>query len=275
MHIWTRLKAASQGKTGLGIYPDGMVEHDAMVGQLLDKLKELGLEDNTIVMYSTDNGAEVASWPDGGTTPFRGEKNTNWEGGYRVPCAIRWPGVIKPGTVLNDVFAHEDMLPTLLAAAGDPDVKGKLLKGMKVGDKTFKVHLDGHNITDALAGKAASPRNEFFYFNDDGSLVALRYNQWKLVFAEQRAHGFDVWQEPFVPLRVPRLFNIRSDPFENAEHSMDYWRWRAEHLFLLVPAQQYVGQFLATFKEFPPRQKVGGFSLDSVLESLQQGGGNR
>ena len=218
MHICTHLKKESEGKTGLGIYPDGMVEHDGHVGQLLDKLKELGLDDNTIVMYSTDNGAEKFSWPDGGTTPFRGEKNTNWEGGYRVPCAIRWPGVIKPGTVYNDIFSHEDMLPTLMAAAGVPDVKEQLLKGMKVGDKTFKVHLDGYNITDALAGKAPSPRHEFFYFNDDGSLVALRYDQWKIVFAEQRAHGFDVWQEPFVPLRVPKLFNLRSDPFEKADH---------------------------------------------------------
>ena len=273
MHVFTHLKKESAGKTGLGIYPDGMVEHDAMVGQLLDKLKELGLDDNTIVMYSTDNGSESFSWPDGGTTPFRGEKATNWEGGFRVPAAIRWPGVIKPGTVNNDVFAHEDMLPTLLAAAGDPDVKDKLLKGMKVGDKTFKVHLDGYNITDALAGKAPDPRHEFFYFNDDGSLVALRYNQWKLVFAEQRAHGFDVWQEPFVTLRVPKLFNLRSDPFEQADHiGMDYNRWRIERIFLLVPAQQYVGRFLATFKEFPPSQKVGSFSLDQVLEALKQGG---
>jgi arylsulfatase len=275
MHIWTRLKAESQGKTGLGIYPDGMVEHDAMVGQLLNKLEELGLSDNTIVMYSTDNGAEKFTWPDGGQSPFRGEKNTNWEGGYRVPCAIRWPGVIKPGTVLNDVFAHEDMLPTLLAAAGDPGVKDKLLKGMKVGNETFKVHLDGYDITDALSGKARSPRNEFFYFNDDGDLVALRYAQWKIVFAEQRAHGFDVWQEPFVQLRVPKLFNLRSDPFETGDHeAMDYERWRIEHLFLLVPAQQYVGQFLSTFKEFPPRQKPGSFSIEQVVEALQPSGGN-
>jgi arylsulfatase len=275
MHIWTRLKAESQGKTGLGIYPDGMIEHDAMVGQLLNKLEELGLSDNTIVMYSTDNGAEKFTWPDGGQSPFRGEKNTNWEGGYRVPCAIRWPGVIKPGTVLNDVFAHEDMLPTLLAAAGDPGVKDKLLKGMKVGNETFKVHLDGYDITDALSGKARSPRNEFFYFNDDGDLVALRYAQWKIVFAEQRAHGFDVWQEPFVQLRVPKLFNLRSDPFETGDHeAMDYERWRIEHLFLLVPAQQYVGQFLSTFKEFPPRQKPGSFSIEQVVEALQPSGGN-
>src|SRR5450755_1685932 len=212
MHIWTRLKESARGKTGLGVYPDGMVEHDAHVGEILNALKELGLDENTIVMYSTDNGAEKFSWPDGGTSPFRGEKNTNWEGGYRVPTAIRWPGVIKPGTVLNDVFAHEDMLPTLLAAAGVTDVKEQLLKGMKVGNNSFKVHLDGYNITDALAGKASSPRHEFFYFNDDGSLVALRYDQWKLVFAEQRAHGLNVWQDPFVALRFPKLFNLRSDP---------------------------------------------------------------
>jgi arylsulfatase len=274
MHIWTRLKAESQGKTGLGLYPDGMVEHDAMVGQVLKALDDLGLAQDTIVMYSTDNGAEKFTWPDGGQSPFRGEKNTNWEGGYRVPCAIRWPGVVEPGTVLNDIFAHEDMLPTLLSAAGDPGVKEKLMKGTKVGDKTFKVHLDGYDITDALAGKAPSPRHEFFYFNDDGSLVALRYDQWKIVFAEQRAHGFDVWQEPFVPLRLPKLFNLRSDPFETADHeSMDYERWRVEHLFLLVPAQQYVGQFLATFKEFPPRQKPGSFSIDHVMATLQKGGG--
>jgi arylsulfatase A-like enzyme len=273
MHIWTHLKPESVGKTGLGIEADGMVEHDAMVGQLLDKLKELGLEDNTIVMYSTDNGAEEFSWPDGGTTPFRGEKNTNWEGGYRVPTAIRWPGVIKPGTVNNDVFSHEDMLPTLLAAAGVPDVKEQLLKGMKVGDKTFKVHLDGYNLTDTLAGKAPDPRHEFFYWNDDGSMVGLRYNNWKVVFQEQRAEGFDAWQEPFVPLRVPKLFNLRSDPFEKADHvALDYGHWRIDRVFVLVPAQQYVGQFLATFKEFPPSQKVGSFSLDQVLETLQESG---
>jgi arylsulfatase A-like enzyme len=273
MHIHTHLKPESQGKTGLGIYPDGMVEHDVMVGQILDKLKELGLEENTIVMYSTDNGAEEFSWPDGGTTPFRGEKATNWEGGYRVPCAIRWPGVITPGTISNEIFAHEDMLPTLLAAAGVPDVKEQLLKGMQVGNTNFKVHLDGYNITDALAGKTPSPRKEFFYFNDDGTLVGLRFDQWKLVFAEQRAEGFDVWQEPFVQLRLPKLFNLRSDPFEKGDQiGADYERWRIERVFLLVPAQQYVGGFLSTFKEFPPSQKVGSFSLEQVMESLQAGG---
>jgi arylsulfatase A-like enzyme len=271
MHIFTHLKKESEGKTGLGVYPDGMVEHDGMVGQLLDKLKELGLDENTIVMYSTDNGAEKFTWPDGGTSPFRGEKNTNWEGGYRVPCAIRWPGVIKPGTVNNEIFAHEDMLPTLLAAAGVPNVKEQLLNGMKVGNKTFKVHIDGYNITDALAGKALNPRKEFFYFNDEGSLVGLRYNQWKIVFAEQRAEGFEVWQEPFVQLRLPKLFNLRSDPFETGDReAMDYSHWRIDRVFLLVPAQQYIGQFLSSFKEFPPSQKPGSFSIDEALESLHR-----
>ena len=212
MHIWTHLKPESQGVTGLGVYPDGMVEHDAMVGVVLAKLDELGIADNTIVMYSTDNGAEKFSWPDGGTSPFRNEKASNWEGAYRVPCAIRWPGVIEPGTVHNDIFSHEDMLPTLLAAAGVPDAKEQLLKGMPVGNKTFKVHLDGYDVTDALAGKSPSPRKEFFYFSDEGSLVGLRYEQYKIVFAEQRSHSLDVWQDPFVELRFPKLFNLRSDP---------------------------------------------------------------
>jgi arylsulfatase len=270
MHIFTHLKASSEGKTGLGPYPDGMVEHDAMVGELLDKLKELGIENNTIVMYSTDNGAEEFSWPDGGTTPFRGEKATNWEGGYRVPTAIRWPGTIKPGTVYNEMFSHEDMLPTLLAAAGDPNVKEKLLTGMKVGAKNFKVNLDGYNLMPFFKGEVKeNPRNEFFYFNDDGSLVAIRYRQWKVVFAEQRAEGFEVWQEPFVELRLPKIFNLRSDPFEKGDQvAMDYPHWRIDRTFLLVPAQEYVGGFLSTFKEFPPSQKVGSFSLEKVMEKL-------
>ena len=274
MHIWTHLKDESEGVTGQGIYPDGMVEHDGHVGQLLDKLEELGLDENTIVMYSTDNGAEKFTWPDGGTSPFRGEKNENWEGGYRVPTVIRWPGVIEPGTVNNDIFSHMDMIPTIMAAVGVPDVKEQLLKGMRVGKKKFKAHLDGYNITDALAGKAPSPRHEFFYFNDDGSLVALRYDQWKIVFAEQCSHGFDVWQDPFVTLRLPKIFNLRTDPFEEADHiAIGYPRWRVDRLFLLVPAQEYVGQFLSTFKEFPPSQKVGSFSLDQVMEMLSSPGG--
>ena len=235
MHIWTRLKPESQGKTGLGIYPDGMVEHDGQVGQMLKALDDLGLADNTIVMYSTDNGAEKFTWPDGGQSPFRGEKNTNWEGGFRVPAMVRWPGLIKPGTVYNDIVAHEDWIPTLVAAAGNPDVKEELLKGYTVGNKTFKVHLDGYNITDYLAGKGPDPRRDFIYFMDDGSLVGLRYDQWKIVFAEQREHGMNVWQEPFVPLRLPKLFTLRADPFETADHEgMDYERWRVEHLFVMV-----------------------------------------
>jgi len=275
MHIWTHLKDEHKGKTGLGTYPDGMVEHDAMVGQLLDKLKELGLEDNTIVMYSTDNGAEKMTWPDGGQSPFHGEKGTQWEGGFRVPCAIRWPGVIKPGTVLNDIVSHEDMLPTLVAAAGVPDVKEKLLKGMKVGSKTFKVHLDGYDQSAYFAGKAADPRKEFLYFGDDGNLTALRYQQYKIVFQEQRGHGAEGWQEEYATLRLPKIYNLRSDPFEEADIAIDYWHWRVDHLFVLVPAQQYVGQFLATFKEFPPSQKAGSFSLDAVLESLQKGSSDK
>jgi arylsulfatase A-like enzyme len=272
MHIWTHLKPESEGKTGLGVYPDGMVEHDAMVGELLAKLDELGIADNTIVMYSTDNGAEKFTWPDGGTSPFRGEKNTNWEGGYRVPTVVRWPGLIKPGTILNDIVAHEDWIPTLMNAVGEPDIKQKLLTGYKIGDRTFKNHLDGYDQTAYFAGTAESPRKEFFYFNDDGSLVALRYNQWKINFQEQRSHGFDVWQDPFTDLRLPKLFNLRADPFEIGDHeAMDYGHWRADRIFLLVPAQALVAQFLATFKEFPPRQEVGSFSLDRVLKELAPG----
>ena len=276
MHVWTRLKEESVGKTGLGIYPDGMVEHDGHVGQLLDKLEELKIDKNTIVMYSTDNGAECMTWPDGGTIPFRGEKNTNWEGGYRVPCAIRWPGVIEPGTVINEIGSHEDMLPTLLAAVGDSDVKAKLLKGTKVGDKEYKVHLDGYNLMPALKGDSKEwPRSEFLYWTDDGDIACLRYNNWKLVFMEQRGHGFDVWQEPFVPLRFPKLFNLRTDPFERADHEgMGYGRWRAERMFALAPAQTYVAQWLKSFEEFKPRQEPGSFNLGDVMEKIKKGNPN-
>jgi arylsulfatase len=274
MHIWTHLKKESEGKTGLGIYPDGMVEHDGHVGRLLEKLDELGIADDTIVMYSTDNGAEAMSWPDGGTTPFRGEKNTNWEGGYRVPCLIKWPGVIRPGSVFNGVGAHEDMVPTLLAAAGDAGIKEKLVKGFSAGRRTYKVHLDGYNLLPALGGEGEWPRKEFLYWSDDGKLVALRYAQWKVVFSEQRAHGFDVWQEPFEDLRLPKLFNLRSDPFERADHEgIDYSRWRIEHVFVLVPAQAYVARWLQSFKTFPPRQKPASFSIDQVMQKLTEGAG--
>jgi arylsulfatase A-like enzyme len=270
MHVFTHLKPESQGKTGIGIYPDGMVEHDGHVGQLLKKLDDLGIADNTIVMYSTDNGAEVMSWPDGGTTPFRGEKNTEWEGGYRVPTLIRWPGTIKPGTVYNDVFAHEDMLPTLMAAAGDPNIRDELLQGYSALGRNYKVHLDGYNLLPYFRGEMqAAPRKEFLYWTDGGDLAALRYNQWKLHFLEQRAEGFDVWQDPFVHLRVPKLFTLRGDPFERADkEGMDYVRWRFERAFLLVPAQAYVAHWLQSFKEFPPRQKAASFSIDQAMEQL-------
>ncbi|MDX2306667.1 MAG: arylsulfatase [Hyphomicrobium sp.] len=272
MHIFTHLKKESVGKTGLGIYPDGMVEHDGHVGQVLAKLKELGLDNNTIVMYSTDNGAEAMSWPDGGTTMFRGEKNTNWEGGYRVPTLIKWPGVIKPGTVVNEICAHEDMLTTLLAAAGDTTVKGDLLKGRKIGDMTYKVHLDGYDLGPALKGQAEWPRKEFIYWTDDGSVAALRYNQWKITFLVQSAHGLHVWQKPFEALRAPMLGNLRTDPFERAEYEgYGYNQWFAEHMFLFAPAGAYVGQWLQSFKEFPPRQKPGSFNLDRVMEAVTAG----
>jgi arylsulfatase len=275
MHIFTHLKPDSAGKTGLGIAPDGMVEHDGHVGQLLKKLDELGIADNTIVMYSTDNGAEVMSWPDGGTTPFRGEKNTNWEGGYRVPCMLRWPGVIKPGTEINDITSHEDWVPTLVAAAGDPGVKEKLLKGHEAAGKTFKVHLDGYNLVPFLKGEVKeSPRKEFFYWTDGGDLAGLRYERWKIVFLEQRAESLEVWEEPLVPLRFPKLFCLRSDPFERADRDgTGYKQWRMERMYALVPAQAFVAQHLQSFKEFPPRQKPGSFSLDQVLEKLQDSSG--
>jgi arylsulfatase len=274
MHVWTHLKEESEGVTGLGIYPDGMVEHDGHVGELLDLLDELGIAENTIVYYSTDNGAETFTWPDGGTTPFRGEKNTNWEGGYRVPAMIRWPGVIEPGQVSNEIISQLDWMPTFLAAAGEPNVKEELLQGKQVGDRTFKVHLDGYNFLPYLSGETdIGPRREFFYFSDDGNLVGLRYNNWKVVFAEQRAHGLDVWQDPFVQLRLPKIFNLRTDPFERADHeAIGYGRWRFDRLFLLVPAQAFVGNFLGTFQEFPPRQKPSSFSIDQVLEGMQKAG---
>ena len=271
MHIWTHLKPESEGKMGYGLYADGMVEHDGMVGQLLKKLDDLKITANTIVIYSTDNGAEIMMWPDGGMTPFRGEKATGWEGGFRVPAMVRWPGHIKPGQISNEIFSAEDWLPTLLAAAGVPDVKEKLLAGYQAGDKTFKVHLDGYNQLPYLTGDTTwSARKEFFYFNDDGSLVALRYGRWKAHFAVQNAHGFGVWAEPWTTLRVPLVVDLRADPFERAEHDAElYRRWQVEHVFLLVPAQAFVANFLATFKDFPPRQKVGSFSLDKVLEQMQ------
>jgi arylsulfatase A-like enzyme len=273
MHIWTHLKEASQGKTGLGIYPDGMVEHDGHIGELLKLLDDLGIANNTIVIWTTDNGAEAMSWPDGGTTPFRGEKNTNWEGGYRVPLVVRWPGTVKPGSVYNDIISHEDWLPTLVGAAGTTNLGNSLKSGAKVGGKTYKVHLDGYDWAPYFRGEAdKGPRKEFFYWTDDGDVAGLRYEQWKIVFLEQRAHGYEVWQEPLVPLRLPKLFNLRTDPFERADHEgIDYPKWRLERAFVLVPAQSIVGNFLGTLQEFPPRQKPGSFSLGDAMEKIQAG----
>jgi arylsulfatase A-like enzyme len=273
MHIFTHLKKESQGVTGLGVYPDGMVEHDGHVGQLLDKLDQLGIADNTIVMYSTDNGAEVMSWPDGGATPFRGEKDTNYEGGWRVPCAIRWPGVLKPGTVSNEVFSHTDMLPTLAAAAGEPNIVENLKKGHKAGHKTFKVYIDGFNLLPFFKGEVKeNPRKGFLYWSDDGDLMALRVDNWKVHFMVQNAHGLGVWKQPFQSLRGPDLYNLRSDPFERAteDASMFYDKWLADRSFVLVPAQAIVGEFLKTFEEFPPRQKPASFSIDQALEKARQ-----
>jgi arylsulfatase len=271
MHIFTHLKEGVAGKTGLGIYADGMVEHDRQVGEMLDKLKELGLEENTIVMYSTDNGAEVFTWPDGGTTMFRGEKNTPFEGGYRVPCVMRWPGVIEPGTVNNDICAHEDMCATLLAAAGEPDVAEKLLTGYQAIGRDYKVHLDSYNLLPALKGEAAWPRKEFLYWTDDGSVAALRYGNWKISFLKQPAHGFHVWVQPFEELRAPLVTNLRMDPFELAQDiGMDYTRWFLEHMFMIAPAAAGVARWLQSFREFPPRQKPGSFNLDRVMEAVSK-----
>ncbi len=272
MHIWTHLQDSAKGKTGLGVYPDGMVEHDGHVGQLLEKLDELGIADNTIVMYSTDNGAEELSWPDGGATPFRGEKDTNWDGGWRVPCAIRWPGVIKPGTVSNEVFSHQDMLPTLLAAAGEPDIVDKCKRGYKAGSKTFKVYIDGFNLMPYLKGDVKeNPRPGFLYWSDEGDLMALRYGNWKVHFNEQRSHGFNAWQDPLTPLRLPKLVNLRTDPFEEADNSsMFYQKWRADRVFILVPAGAIVAQYMKTLMEFPPRQSPESWSPGAVMEKLRR-----
>ena len=274
MHFRTHTKPESLGQAGPGQseYHDAMIDHDKNVGTVLDKIDTLGIADNTIVVYSTDNGPHENSWPDAGTSPFRGEKNTNWEGAYRVPAMVRWPGHIKPDTVSNDIVSHMDWAPTLLAAAGVPDVKEQLLKGYKAGKKTYKVHLDGYNQLPYLTGQAPkSAREEFFYFSDDGDLTGLRYDNWKVVFAQQREAGtLAIWGEPFVKTRIPWLYNLRTDPYEKASiTSNTYWDWYINHIFLLTPAQQYVGKFLSTFKEFPPRQKAASFGIDQVLEQLQ------
>jgi arylsulfatase A-like enzyme len=277
MHIWTHLPPKYMAMVNdKGLYGAGMTQLDDNIGVILKKLDDLGIADNTIVIFTTDNGAEAMSWPDGGTTPFRGEKNTSWEGGYRIPFVIRWPGVIKPGTVFNDITAHEDMVPTLMAAAGVPDVKEKLLAGYQAGSMTYKVHLDGYNFMPYFKGEAKEgPRHEFLYWTDDGEPAALRYNRWKMLFLEQPAHGFAVWETPFVPLRVPKLFDLHADPFERAEYEgIDYSHWRMDRIYLIIPAASYVGQWLTSFKEFPPRQTPASFNLNQVMKQITNAGGS-
>ena len=272
MHVWTHLSSKWKNKTGYGLYADGMAELDNEIGEILKKLDSLGIADNTIVLFSSDNGAEMFTWPDGGMNPFKGEKGTTWEGGFRVPAVVRWPGVVKPGTIVNDIVSHEDWLPTFLAAAGDPDVKKKLLSGMKVGDKTFKNHLDGYNLMPFLKGEVAeSPRREFFYFDDNANLNALRYKDWKIHFAWIEGHLFSGKR---TSANVPLVVNLRQDPFERAPFESDFYRrFQADKLWTLVPAQAIAGEFIQSFKEYPPSQRVGSMNLDQVMETLQAGAG--
>ena len=268
MHVFTRLAPKWENKSGYGLYADGMMELDHEVGELLKKLDDLGIADNTIVVFTSDNGAEILSWPDGGNTPFRGEKGTTWEGGMRVPGMARWPGVIKPGTISNDIISQEDWMPTFLAAAGDPDAKTELLTGLKAGDKNFKVHLDGYNFMPFFKGEQEkSPRREIFYFDDNASLNAVRVGDWKLSFKVMEGN---LANSTLKTPNMPMVVNLRQDPFERFhDESSMYFRWYADKLWTFVPAQQIVGEFIATFKEFPPSQKSGSFSMDQVLQTLQ------
>jgi arylsulfatase A-like enzyme len=274
MHLRTHAKPPSVGQAGpdQGIYHDVMIDHDKNVGTVIAKIDELGIGENTIVIYTTDNGPHANTWPDGATTPFRSEKATNWEGAFRVPAMVRWPGQIKPGTVCNEMFSTMDWMPTFLAAAGAPDVKDKLLTGFAAGSRSYKVHLDGYNQLPLLTGQTdKSARPEYFYFSDDGDLMALRVGNYKFVFMEQRAQGtLQVWAEPFTTLRLPKIFNLRDDPFERADiTSNTYWDWYLDHDFLIMLAQQRTAQFIATFKDYPPRQKAASFTVDQILERLQ------
>jgi arylsulfatase A-like enzyme len=274
MHFRTHPKPESVGQAGRwqSPYHDTMIDHDNVVGALLDQLDALGLAEDTIVVYSTDNGPHMNSWPDGGMTPFRGEKNTNWEGAFRVPELIRWPGHIPAGVVSNEIIQHHDWLPTFLAAAGEPDVMEKLKAGHTIGGRTYKVHIDGFDFLPYLTGEVdKGPRPGFVYFSDDGDLLAVRFDNWKVVFMEQRAPGtLQVWAEPFVTLRIPKLFNLRTDPFERADiTSNTYYDWLLDNAFLVLAAQAVIAQFLATFPEFPPRQKAASFTIDQALEKLE------
>ena len=277
MHFRTHVREAHRDQPGFTSrteYADGMIEHDNIIGSILKAVDDLGIANDTIVIYTTDNGPHQNSWPDAGTTPFRSEKNTNWEGAFRVPCMVRWPGRIQPGSVSNEMMSGLDWLPTLMAAAGEPDIKNKLLRGHQAGTKTFKVHLDGYNQLPYLTGQQPkSARKEFFYFNDDGDLVALRYENWKAVFEEQRATGtLRIWAEPFVKLRVPKVFDLRSDPYERADvTSNTYYDWfMADGMGVMLGSQPVVAQFLATFKEYPPSQRAASFSVDQIMEQMQR-----
>ena len=272
MHFRTHVAEKNLGKSGQDPYSDRMVVHDEQIGQILAKLDELGIADNTIVMYSTDNGPENDTWPDGATTPFRGQKDSNWEGGWRVPCFVRWPGRFKAGTVVNGLVSHQDWLPTLLAAAGEDDVAQKLLQGCQVGDKTFNVHIDGYNMLPYLSGQAKeSPRQSFFYISDDGDIMAIRMKDWKVVLMEQRAKTLQCWFEPLVRYRAPKMFNLRRDPFERAdENSNTYWDWVISHAYIVYEMQGAVAQQIQAFVKFPPRQKPAAFNLDEVMRKLQE-----
>jgi arylsulfatase len=277
MHFRTHVRAEHRDKPGLTArteYADGMIEHDNTVGKILQALDDLGVANNTIVLYTSDNGPHMNSWPDGAMTPFRSEKATNWEGAFRVPCMIRWPGHIKPGSISNDIVSGLDWLPTFLAAAGEPDITDKLLKGYDVGGKLFKVHLDGYNQLSYLTGEQdRSARKQFFYFNDDGDLCCFRYENWKFVFEEQRVPGtLLVWGEPFTKLRFIKFYDLHADPYERADiTSNTYWDWCLSHAYVGAAVQAGVGQFLATFKEFPPSQKAASFTIDQAVDSLRKG----
>jgi arylsulfatase len=277
MHVYTHLSPKYQAMVAeKGFYGAGMTDFDDSIGALVKRLKDLGVYDNTIIVVTTDNGAEVFSWPDGGTTPFRGEKATTWEGGFRVPAVVRWPGLVKPGTVFNGIFSGMDWLPTFMAAVGEPDIKEKLLKGHKADGKKFKVHLDGYDQTAMLKGEIPSARKEIFYITDDGDLSAFRINKWKILFTQQKAIGLDVWREPLSPTRMPLLVDLHADPFERAMQrgdgrsaSYEYDKWGTERMFAFVPAQGIVANFMASFKDYPPRQKPGSFSVGDALSRLQ------
>ncbi len=269
MHVFTHVREEQMGMTGLGFYADAMVEHDEQIGRLLDRLDELGLTENTIVIYTADNGPQIAHWPDAGISPFRGSKTTNWEGGWRVPALIRWPGTVQPGVIFKEMFAAEDWLPTLLAAAGVADVKKSLRGGRRVGNKTYKVYLDGYEQTGYLRGEEPSKRKSFFYFSDDGDLMALRFGRWKAHFKVQNAKGIEMWRTELETLRAPILFDLSVDPFERGDEGIYYDEWWFRRAYIIVPSQDIVRDLMATFVEFPPRQKPASFSVEEALDTLQ------